>query len=660
MPEFQFTSPDGKSYSITGPEGATREQAFAMLPRKYPELGQRPEFAGGGEGKAPQPQPPAQQPSTLQSLGRQLGLMTRYTLETIASPVTGVADAVGSAVGETARRMGSSYRPAETGKALSNVLTKVGLPEPASTTERAVEQIVEAAPLLAAGAGLAVKAVKPVVSKLAEAYSGKEVHRLAGEAATTIKSEATLTAKAHELAAMKQEQLARREAQKAESAAAQRQRLEKALATPPKTSSLDAVGSSLRGAVDTAMKHASDFRSAEGEKLFQSAKAAAAKKAAEGKFIDTAAALKPVEELLSHVQGVPGLEEKVAGMKNMLQAGVAKQKPATVLLDKHGEPLVVGGVEKAPMTFEHAEVIRRYLNDIAYSADMEGYPGIARKAARDAVKGLDEAMGKYVPEFKQYKEGWAQLSKPLESMGTKLGRAVFGAEGGVKGDAYQKVAAADLPGRFFGNREGVATLVDALAGGKGAVADPAARAHAEKLVEQMADKYFMERSRQMGAEAMQKFMGAPAQRGVMETLPGTAQKLTGETARRTGLESRVGGLKEAEKAAVARAAVAAKQAREFRATINDLREGVFQADTLAAQGSEKSKREAMGKYLSVLDGARKAGTVADSDYKAMIAMLDRVKSADERMAKLRHYARSALWFAGLGFGTEQALHHLGN
>jgi hypothetical protein len=31
MPTFDFQSPDGRKYSITGPEGATPEQAFAVL-----------------------------------------------------------------------------------------------------------------------------------------------------------------------------------------------------------------------------------------------------------------------------------------------------------------------------------------------------------------------------------------------------------------------------------------------------------------------------------------------------------------------------------------------------------------------------------------------------------------------------------------------------
>ena len=31
MPTFDFKSPDGKTYSIQGPEGATQEQAFQIL-----------------------------------------------------------------------------------------------------------------------------------------------------------------------------------------------------------------------------------------------------------------------------------------------------------------------------------------------------------------------------------------------------------------------------------------------------------------------------------------------------------------------------------------------------------------------------------------------------------------------------------------------------
>jgi hypothetical protein len=31
MPTFKFTSPDGKQYTVNGPDGATEQQAFQML-----------------------------------------------------------------------------------------------------------------------------------------------------------------------------------------------------------------------------------------------------------------------------------------------------------------------------------------------------------------------------------------------------------------------------------------------------------------------------------------------------------------------------------------------------------------------------------------------------------------------------------------------------
>ena len=46
MSDFSFTSPEGKEYTISGPEGSTREQAFEMLPNKYPELAEPKEEPG--------------------------------------------------------------------------------------------------------------------------------------------------------------------------------------------------------------------------------------------------------------------------------------------------------------------------------------------------------------------------------------------------------------------------------------------------------------------------------------------------------------------------------------------------------------------------------------------------------------------------------------
>lgn len=46
MPTFQFTSPDGKNYSVNGPDGATPEQAFQVL---------QTQIGGGGSGSSASP-----------------------------------------------------------------------------------------------------------------------------------------------------------------------------------------------------------------------------------------------------------------------------------------------------------------------------------------------------------------------------------------------------------------------------------------------------------------------------------------------------------------------------------------------------------------------------------------------------------------------------
>lgn len=52
MPAFKFTSPDGKQYTVNGPDGATKEQAFAILQQQIAGAPKGPTAAdipGGGE-----------------------------------------------------------------------------------------------------------------------------------------------------------------------------------------------------------------------------------------------------------------------------------------------------------------------------------------------------------------------------------------------------------------------------------------------------------------------------------------------------------------------------------------------------------------------------------------------------------------------------------
>jgi hypothetical protein len=47
MPTFEFTAPDGKTYSIDGPEGATKEQAFGILQQQLASAPAAPKVAAG-------------------------------------------------------------------------------------------------------------------------------------------------------------------------------------------------------------------------------------------------------------------------------------------------------------------------------------------------------------------------------------------------------------------------------------------------------------------------------------------------------------------------------------------------------------------------------------------------------------------------------------
>lgn len=66
MASFEFTSPDGKTYEVTGPEGATQEQAFQILRQQNPQL------FGGGEPTQPPAPAAAPAPSFAQGAGQAL------------------------------------------------------------------------------------------------------------------------------------------------------------------------------------------------------------------------------------------------------------------------------------------------------------------------------------------------------------------------------------------------------------------------------------------------------------------------------------------------------------------------------------------------------------------------------------------------------------
>ncbi|OUM01744.1 hypothetical protein [Variovorax sp. JS1663] len=163
MPTYEFTSPDGKTYEVGAPEGATREQAFGMLQSQI------------DSGTAPA----ASDPSLVVSAGRmlndvprQFGLAGRYAL-------TGPAKAA-QVVKEPLRYFTDKVLPdrqvppksTPLGVQAEKLADTLGLPRPQTPTERVIgdaSEMVAGAGGLAGLAGKGAEMVsRPVAGFLAE------------------------------------------------------------------------------------------------------------------------------------------------------------------------------------------------------------------------------------------------------------------------------------------------------------------------------------------------------------------------------------------------------------------------------------------------------------------------------------------------------------
>jgi hypothetical protein len=139
MGTFVVTSPDGKDYEITAPEGATEEQVL-----KYAQES----FASSTK------QTPVEQPKTVgQELGRQVGLTGRALVQGLSAPVNVAADFLSGAYNVGANLLGSESRMPYLSKEQAQGLTAVGFPEPKNLLERSVQAGTQA---MAGTAGTAI------------------------------------------------------------------------------------------------------------------------------------------------------------------------------------------------------------------------------------------------------------------------------------------------------------------------------------------------------------------------------------------------------------------------------------------------------------------------------------------------------------------------
>lgn len=186
MPTFEFTSPEGKTYEVAGPDGATREQAFGILQQQI-------------ESGSAQPKEPSAVMSAgraINDIPRQLGLTARYALtgpakaaQIVTEPLRYVTDKFLPDRGQSLSDLVTGQRPAPKSTPLGVQAEKladlIGLPKPQTPLERTIGDATE----LVAGAGGAAGAARGAANMLtgtgkaiAEGLSSNLPQQLAGAA----------------------------------------------------------------------------------------------------------------------------------------------------------------------------------------------------------------------------------------------------------------------------------------------------------------------------------------------------------------------------------------------------------------------------------------------------------------------------------------------
>jgi len=185
MPDFEFTSPDGKTYTVSGPAGATKEQAFQML---QTQLGSQP---------APAKPFGQQLNAAIRDVPRQFGLTARYgiegvgdTLDFLSSPIRAGLNAVlptkKPTITDLVSLQDARERPAIEGRSGERFADSLGLPKPANARERVVGDVTRmmagsAVPI--AAAGRVAQGSSGVTKAVARQLAANPAHQLASAAA---------------------------------------------------------------------------------------------------------------------------------------------------------------------------------------------------------------------------------------------------------------------------------------------------------------------------------------------------------------------------------------------------------------------------------------------------------------------------------------------
>ncbi len=655
MATYQVTGPDGHKYRVTGPDGATDEQVLGQIEAYSKQAAPTGEPRTGADaipGTQPQAAPAPEEGWLDKAKGvGEAGLSVLSSIPAMAK--AGLQSLPGTGVrppGRFGERVAAdTYAPrTETGRDILQGLGKAGESMQALGPEvggygSLFKGMGEATTLARPALG-AVPSVGGAVGKLAAPVVDRAkgmISTLKGDQAAQATSEALSATKGalaqessslgHTVAAKSQE------AANADSVAIAVQRNLDQMAERGGRPTLDVQGENVRTAVSGAYDAAKEARSKATAGLYDDAAKAAAAREKDGARIDVSTVTPDVQKLLDKADNIPDLKAKLGKLINAV-TGTEEKVPVAAPLGK-GKVSARVTQPKMPseakpgLTYQELDLANKYLKDIAYSGELQGYDSIVRRAAMDLSHKLDTQIAKFVPEHAAASAKYAQMSEPLESMATRIGRAITGGEGGLKGEAYAKVPSQNLPARLFGTKDGINLVVDAIAGGK---AGPA-RASAQKQVDQMVEHWIMDSARgSTGATgaAAAKTLQAPQMAATLRAVPSVGKKLAGQFAN----EERIAGMGERASQTAKTAGTEAKAAAGAKARVD---KAMAQAEVDYVHGS---KQKAYESYVAAL--RQSMADVDPAKYKAAIGLIERAGTLQGKTDKARSLAKKFIWGAG--------------
>ena len=401
---------------------------------------------------------------------------------------------------------------------------------------------------------------------------------------------------------------------------------------------LDAQGATVRSAYSGAIDAAKKTRDLAAEKLYGAVDEAAAAKEATGARVNVKSATKDIQNLIDQADEIPTLKAKLNALLGSVEGGPKSTGP----LPPVGTGARRYGVPKAKaeptegLTYKQLQLANRYIKDVAYSADVEGYGSVVRNAAKNLSKKLDTAMSEFVPEHNMATAQYRKLSEPLESLGTRFGKALTGSEGGLKGEAYTKVADQDLPARLFAKKDGIELMVDALAGGKNA--PEKSRIAAQKAVDTMVENWIMEGARAGGATGSKaaKAIAAPQMEATLQAVPSVGKRVGEQLGREVAKETKISELGSEAKAARDEAEIAAKAKQKVLENISNADAELKNNNTDAA-------------YKGYVAALRQATSGDRERFNAALQLIDRADTLQAKTDKARALAKKlATWTVGTG------------